>query len=506
MRTTLAAALFTALLLGVPLAAAPVGAMADGPASHGLDGAATTHGLDGGPASNGLDGAPPTHYLGGAPDTHYLDRTPDTHYLDRAPTTRDFDAGTTPSGIDAPALAAFAETTVGAGPVQLADSEYVEIQIRPTGDAEVTLGLTLPAANDSERAAFQQTAEEFEAGEYDLGYGVFESVVPEVRASTERPMTLGEPQYNASIENGTGRLEQRFTWHAFAGSAEGRIQVSDGFVVDDRTWLGSLEEGQRLVLRSPAGYSVAESPSGPEISQGALVWTGPLSFDPSDFAVSFEPDVGTGNGDDDSDDGGGMTVALLVIGVLVLLVLLALLVVRRWDLPIGETVEGAFGGEAEESTASGAAAASEDATDGSETGGGGTASGDHAGTSEGATGTSSGGSEAGASEADAGTAPPTAVDGETAAGAGRDAEGEARDVDPELLSDEERVTSLLERNGGRMKQANIVKETGWSNAKVSQLLSSMDEAGEIDKLRIGRENLISLPDVDVTDGDGGDTE
>jgi uncharacterized membrane protein len=67
----------------------------------------------------------------------------------------------------------------------------------------------------------------------------------------------------------------------------------------------------------------------------------------------------------------------------------------------------------------------------------------------------------------------------------------------ELLSDEERVERLLERNDGRMKQAAIVSETGWSNAKVSQLLSAMDEDGRVEKLRIGRENLISLPDDGV---------
>jgi len=78
---------------------------------------------------------------------------------------------------------------------------------------------------------------------------------------------------------------------------------------------------------------------------------------------------------------------------------------------------------------------------------------------------------------------------------------ETDDVDVELLSDEERVERLLEENGGRMKQARIVSETGWSNAKVSQLLSSMDEEGRIDKLRIGRENLISFPDEDITDFD-----
>lgn len=73
------------------------------------------------------------------------------------------------------------------------------------------------------------------------------------------------------------------------------------------------------------------------------------------------------------------------------------------------------------------------------------------------------------------------------------------DIDVELLSDEERVERLLTQNGGRMKQARIVKETGWSNAKVSQLLSSMDEDDRIDKLRIGRENLISFPDEDITE-------
>jgi uncharacterized membrane protein len=94
-------------------------------------------------------------------------------------------------------------------------------------------------------------------------------------------------------------------------------------------------------------------------------------------------------------------------------------------------------------------------------------------------------------------------DGDSSAGAAASTSDTAAsdDVDVELLSDEERVERLLEENGGRMKQARIVSETGWSNAKVSQLLSSMDEEGRIDKLRIGRENLISFPDEDITDFD-----
>ncbi len=70
----------------------------------------------------------------------------------------------------------------------------------------------------------------------------------------------------------------------------------------------------------------------------------------------------------------------------------------------------------------------------------------------------------------------------------------AAEADLSLLSDEERVERLLEANGGRMRQADIVDATGWSDAKVSQLLSEMTDSGRVQKLRLGRENLISLPE------------
>ncbi|SFS54842.1 helix-turn-helix transcriptional regulator [Halostagnicola kamekurae] len=61
-----------------------------------------------------------------------------------------------------------------------------------------------------------------------------------------------------------------------------------------------------------------------------------------------------------------------------------------------------------------------------------------------------------------------------------------------LLTDEDRVVSMIEDNGGRMKQVDIVEETGWSKSKVSMLLSEMEDEGTISKLRVGRENIISL--------------
>jgi hypothetical protein len=62
----------------------------------------------------------------------------------------------------------------------------------------------------------------------------------------------------------------------------------------------------------------------------------------------------------------------------------------------------------------------------------------------------------------------------------------------ELLSDSDRVIKLLEDNGGRMKQVDIVDSTEWSKSKVSMLLSDMEDDGDISKLRVGRENIISL--------------
>jgi len=51
---------------------------------------------------------------------------------------------------------------------------------------------------------------------------------------------------------------------------------------------------------------------------------------------------------------------------------------------------------------------------------------------------------------------------------------------------------LLESNGGRLPQSDIVEETDWSKAKVSRLLSKMEDDGQIKKINLGRKNLIAL--------------
>ncbi|MFC7156328.1 helix-turn-helix domain-containing protein [Halomarina halobia] len=73
-----------------------------------------------------------------------------------------------------------------------------------------------------------------------------------------------------------------------------------------------------------------------------------------------------------------------------------------------------------------------------------------------------------------------------------DGAGEAEAV-PEPLTNEDRIMRLLDENGGRLRQADIVDNTDWSKSKVSRLLSRMEENGEVRKISIGRENLIARP-------------
>ncbi|OVE83546.1 hypothetical protein B2G88_13990 [Natronolimnobius baerhuensis] len=67
---------------------------------------------------------------------------------------------------------------------------------------------------------------------------------------------------------------------------------------------------------------------------------------------------------------------------------------------------------------------------------------------------------------------------------------------PELLSNEERVLRLLEQRGGRIKQQEVVSQLDWTEAKTSQVVSGLREDDDIEVFRIGRENVLSLPDGD----------
>jgi hypothetical protein len=65
----------------------------------------------------------------------------------------------------------------------------------------------------------------------------------------------------------------------------------------------------------------------------------------------------------------------------------------------------------------------------------------------------------------------------------------------ELLSNEERMLQLLEANGGRMKQQAIADELEWTDAKTSQVVGDLRDADDVETFRLGRENVVTLPDA-----------
>ena len=72
------------------------------------------------------------------------------------------------------------------------------------------------------------------------------------------------------------------------------------------------------------------------------------------------------------------------------------------------------------------------------------------------------------------------------------------DGPPPVRTDEEYVVQLLIANHGRMRQARIVEETEWSKAKVSRLLSRMEEREQVVRERAGREKIVQLADANTS--------
>jgi hypothetical protein len=344
-----------------------------------------------------------------------------------------------------------------------AESTTLTVQLRADGDAEwtVSTGFVLDDANDTR--AFDRLKADFRAGNADVAYDVsaFEAAAAAASEETGREMRIESVRFrNETVRQGDqriGRLVLQFRWTNFAEESGDRIRVGDAFNTTSGTWLPGLTSRQTLIVEPPSGYAVFDSPPdvGPE--QGRLTWEGPTTFEPGYLSqITYAGTTPTQTATPTpGDDGPNLGTVELVGGGLLLFAALALggyVLARRDDDP--------FDGDAPATTDSG-----------------------------------------GGDTPDAPAGPATTD--QTAGAEPAVEESDDDEPDWDLLSDEERVEYLLEENGGRMKQASIVEETGWSNAKVSQLLSAMDEAGRVDKLRIGRENLISLPDEEVAEvGDG----
>jgi hypothetical protein len=347
------------------------------------------------------------------------------------------------------------------------------VAVGADGDARFAITMRFALSTANETRGFRRLANEFENGTTTvLPIETFERAANRSAASTGRAMEITDVDRSSRIENDTGALVLSFTWTSFARTPEDRIVFGDVFRTPSGTWLPGLTEDQELIIAVPPRYDPT-SLSWP-LRNGSVYVRGPAAFDPGQPAATFElsgpvtPTVTTADtptptrtatptptltptdGTTPTEGNGTVTpqespMGPILGGVAVLALIAALAYLTRGrdgTVPGVGTAEGGDGGDG---AAPGARTDGPDADPGAEP------------------------AEESPEEASAGEEEP-------------------------LLSDEERVLELLDENEGRMKQAAIVRETDWSNAKVSQLLSEMADDGEIEKLRIGRENLITLPE------------
>lgn len=302
---------------------------------------------------------------------------------------------------------------------------------------------TLQSSEDAR--AFDQLVDELQRGEANssLDEGMFRNYAELAAESTGREMEIVDVSYNGTVtdDGTTGVLTMSFTWTNFAERTDdGGLRVGDAFTTPDGgTWFPWLAEGQQLVIETPPSHEVQNSFSG--IREGSVVATGPMDLREQPIYVVYEATPGPEPPDP-------LSLELVAgVGAMLLLVVAGVLYLRQQEETVPQSDTGPASGAVVDRSL-------DDRDDG-----------------------------------------PDGGDGDDP----DDGDG----VDLSLLSDEERVEYLLEQRGGRMRQADIVKQTGWSDAKVSQLLSAMADEGRVNKLRIGRENLISLPNEGhETNGDG----
>ncbi|MFB6308279.1 MAG: helix-turn-helix transcriptional regulator [Haloarculaceae archaeon] len=332
------------------------------------------------------------------------------------------------------------------------DTVTLQASIQPDGDAAWAVIYRVRLDDDNETAAF----EEYQAAirnDTDSYTGEFRTRMSRTAATAANATGREMAIENVTVETEITALPQkygvvtyRFRWTNFAAVSGDRIRAGDaldGLFLDGETVLR---------MRFPAGYRVTEvTPKPDEQSDREVIWRGAQDFGPGEprliLAEGTAPSASPSAESPSPPTGTGGT-GLLAGGVLAVAAVVAtVLAVRRYGWPGSATA---------------------DSDDGDDGGTGGAARSD--------------------SETDAGS----------------DGSEDAPATPPEeLLSNEEQVLKLLADNGGRMKQKEVADRLDWTAAKTSQVVGDLRDEGEVEAFRLGRENVLTLPDVDI-DGGGED--
>ncbi|WP_435076748.1 helix-turn-helix transcriptional regulator [Halococcus sp. AFM35] len=327
------------------------------------------------------------------------------------------------------------------------DEARFVVTVYENGSARWTQRYNQPLANESEISRFRAYADRFESEETPV-YTDFKeramSLTAEGSNATGRTMNARAFSRDARVSSqpdATGVVEMSFMWTNFT-TAESGYLVGDSF--DSGLY---LSRGTSIEFRAGPGLEIDwdevaptadASTNGSANTTDSLTYFGPAQFAGGHPRVAFTEESALSAGGDSLSN---VPLAWVVAALAVVAVLGAVAVGRSdASLPFGDTADGDEPADA------------------------------------------------------------TATDAESERTADEPDTPQEPAVSPaDLRSDADRIEELLEANGGRMQQADIVDATDWSKSKVSTLLSEMAEEGRVSKLRVGRENIVSLaghePDV-----------
>ena len=365
------------------------------------------------------------------------------------------------AAVAAPAAGTGAPT----GPFGVAQEEFdpddvtLSAALDADGSAAWSFNYRMELATENETAAFEELRDDVDANRsayVDRFRSRIASTVASAENATGRNMSVANVsvqtrlQQSSEFSESYGFVEYTFEWRGFAATDGERVVAGDaleGFYLNNET---------SLQFSWADGYTAADvDPAADESTATSVQWRGPEEFTANQPRLVLEPAPTTTEPSEPtetttaaaSSGESGVVLPALVGAVVAVLVVGA----AGW-LYVRRERDGA-GGAAETTDAAG--------------GGGG------------------GGDEA------------TGVE-EPGEGAAATA-GAASETEPpeELLSNEERVERFLREQGGRAKQQDVVEAMGWTEAKTSQVVKEMRENDDLESFRIGRENVLKLPDADV---------
>jgi uncharacterized membrane protein len=65
-------------------------------------------------------------------------------------------------------------------------------------------------------------------------------------------------------------------------------------------------------------------------------------------------------------------------------------------------------------------------------------------------------------------------------------------VTSSIVNDEDKIMKIIKSSGGSVRQSKITEQSGFSKAKISQLLAALEKSGAITRYKNGRDKIVTL--------------